>query len=280
MRHFRRQEGRVAARNDFHSLCRRPTKALWPVVVLAASTATVDTVNKIFGVTALIADAIYFCLVTSGRWQTPGEWNDAACDVRIILGLCRWIGVDLWIGVALIAVIRNWLFVALVVFSRRRCCRPLIVLRKEMSLGSQCERNTYIVFGTQRRREQLMILFLVLLCASEEPPTGRVKVVLDSIISSSREQLCNFRPLISVSNLSLNENRFLSWSPRTLWNSRIYLIVPAFAALFASTIWKARSYSSPAVFALRVLGWMFWETQLRNQKLLTFWFRKLLPIIF
>ena len=61
-----------------------------------------------------------------------------------------------------------------------------------------------------------MILFFVLLCASEEPPTGRVKVVLDSIISSSREQLCNFRPLISVSNLSLNENRFLSWSPRTL----------------------------------------------------------------
>ena len=77
-------------------------------------------------------------------------------------------------------------------------------------------------------------------------------MILDRVVSSASQILCDVCPLVAELLVQLQKHAVLVDRPRILPYVMIEVVVPAFAALFASPAWKMLGDKSPRACAVKV----------------------------
>lgn len=65
------------------------------------------------------------------------------------------------------------------------------------------------------------------------------------VVSSSRQKLCNLRPLVTILLVSLYNFVILLFGPLVLLDIWVQMIVPSLTALLANSTWQGLSYVAP-----------------------------------
>ncbi len=72
----------------------------------------------------------------------------------------------------------------------------------------------------------------------ELPLDSRVEVVLDRVVSSTRQIFSDLRPLVSKLSMRLYDQVIFLFSPFFLLYMRIQMIMPSLPALLADAAWQ------------------------------------------
>ena len=81
---------------------------------------------------------------------------------------------------------------------------------------------------------------------------SRIKPVFNVVVGSTGYKLCDFRPLIAVLSVGLDNGSVFFLSPLVLLDIRVQVVVPPFSTLLSNPSWKCLGYIAP-VFSSKFL---------------------------